>query len=679
MRNRTWSTLPPVALVLSVVGLAAAGGCGGAAQDNAAQDLAKTAAQHPQAGRCEAGGSALRPVGGLQQSNAVALGAFSEGPLAGKTLAFVADEDAKAVLVVDVDGKKEIARQRLDEAPGQLMVMSDGRLMVTLRGGAQLAVLHPASDGTLAPGCAVSTGAEPIALAVTPDEKTLLVSAGWGRALESFDAATLAKKAKVDLPREPRQVVIDDAGKFAYVSHAVGGKTSVVDLTAMKAQQPISFIVNPNMAVDDVGDRPFSLASAVTSAVGGGEKAIPGRFGTKMGCQGFPMVKSVEPKGRIIAPQILVDPGDPENRAQGYGDANQPTEVANVAVIDAGTRRMVSASVGHVPDRHFFGGDSREPQVGECILPRSAAVDADTGTLLVTCLGIDSVVAYDATSANPVSVEKDRWDVGSGPTGIAVDGAKRRAVVWSQFERSLEIIALDQPVDGKKRQKNDRIAVKPADQPLPLAFVLGRQIFHAVGDARVSSDGRACASCHPDGRDDAITWATPEGPRRTIMLAGRMAGTEPLAWNGTSKDLRDHLTHTFDRLNGQGLRNVELEALVSYLEALPTPPKENDLDAKKVALGKEVFHSQKAECGTCHVDGGTDNKTHDLGSKVRADKKGAFNTPSLSYLSGRGQFFHDGRYETLRQLLVESDGMMGHTKHLKPEELDALELYLRSL
>lgn len=678
MRNPTRSNALSVALVLTSLGLAAAAGCGGGSQTEGVK-AAQNASEHPQAGRCEAGGSALKAVGGVEQSNQIALGSFSEGPLKGKTIAFIADEDAQSVLVVDVDSKKELSQQKLDGAPSQLMILGDGRLAVSVRGANQIAVLHPATDGSLAPGCSVATSAEPVALATTPDQKTLLVTAGWGRALESFDSSTLAKKAKVALSREPRTVVVDDDGKYAYVSHAVGGKTSVVDLSTMKASSPIDYLVNQNAAHEDSPDRPFSLTSAVNGAVGGGEKPIPGRFGTKMGCQGFPMVKSVEPKGRILAPQILVDPGDPENRAQGYGDAHQPTEVANVAVIDAGTRRLVSASVGTVADRQFFGGDGREPQAGECILPRSAAVDTQSATLLVTCLGIDSVVAYDASSANPVSVEKARWDVGSGPSGIAVDSAKRRAVVWSQFERSVEIINLEvMGGDDAKSKKHDRIAIKAMSEPMPLAFVLGRQIFHAVGDARISNDGRACASCHPDGRDDAITWATPEGPRRTIMLAGRLAGTEPMAWNGTSKDVRDHLGHTFERLNGQGLRNVELEALVSYIEGLPTPPREAE-DAKLVAQGKEVFHSAKTECGHCHMGGGTDNKTHELGSKVKADRKAEFNTPSLSYLAGRGQFFHDGRFETLRDVLVGADGMMGHTKHLKPQELDALEAYLRSL
>jgi cytochrome c peroxidase len=200
-----------------------------------------------------------------------------------------------------------------------------------------------------------------------------------------------------------------------------------------------------------------------------------------------------------------------------------------------------------------------------------------------------------------------------------------------------------------------------------------------VGDTRISQDGRACASCHPDGRDDAITWATPEGPRRTIMLAGRLAGTEPLAWGGTSKDLREHLGHTFERLNGQGLRNVELEALVAYVDALPPPPADAVHDQALVKKGEAIFRDSKTECATCHMEGGTDRKVHDLGAKARADRKGTFDTPSLRLISGRGPFFHDGRFESIRQLLVESDGMMGHTKQLDAEDLDALEAYVNSL
>jgi len=98
-----------------------------------------------------------------------------------------------------------------------------------------------------------------------------------------------------------------------------------------------------------------------------------------------------------------------------------------------------------------------------------------------------------------------------------------------------------------------------------------------------------------------------------------------------------------------------------------------------VAHGKEIFDSKESECSTCHVNGGADGKDHDVQSRDHADKKADFNTPSLKYVAGHAPYFHDGRFETLRDVLVKTDGQMGHTKHLKPADVDALEAYLRSL
>ena len=55
-----------------------------------------------------------------------------------------------------------------------------------------------------------------------------------------------------------------------------------------------------------------------------------------------------------------------------------------------------------------------------------------------------------------------------------------------------------------------------------------------------------------------------------------------------------------------------------------------------------------------------------------------FDTPTLEFVAGTAPYFHDGRYPTLHQLLVKSDGKMGHTKQLSSEDMDALEAYLRT-
>jgi cytochrome c peroxidase len=226
----------------------------------------------------------------------------------------------------------------------------------------------------------------------------------------------------------------------------------------------------------------------------------------------------------------------------------------------------------------------------------------------------------------------------------------------------------------------DLVALK---HPPAQELQLGRLLFHNANDSRIARDGRACASCHPDGRDDSITWATPLGPRRTMFLAGRVTGTAPYSWVGAEKTLHEHLATTFDRLSGQGLRSLELDAIVAYITTLAPPNAELAAheDEKKVARGKEIFSSSEAQCSSCHTpsNGYTDGQVHDVKSRTTSDKFTAFNTPSLKGCGGAGPWFHDGRYATLSELLKGSDGKMGKTKHLSPADLEALETFLRTL
>ena len=106
-----------------------------------------------------------------------------------------------------------------------------------------------------------------------------------------------------------------------------------------------------------------------------------------------------------------------------------------------------------------------------------------------------------------------------------------------------------------------------------------------------------------------------------------------------------------------------------------------EAEKTKVARGNEIFHSQAAGCSrVLHTgDAATDNLHHDVQSKTSADKSGSFNTPSLKFVGGGGPYFHDGRYKTLHELLTDADRKMGHTAQLTGDDLEALELYLRTL
>lgn len=684
--------LSPRTLSITIASGAAAvlAACGGNGTPVARDPSSNAPGEARAATSLEGSAGGTQPLGASETGSTVALAAVG-----GRRVAFIADEDAGAVLTFDIDAKKQIASTAVGGVPSQLYVTRDGRVLVAVRDASKLVALRvERPDAPLERIGEAPTPAEPVALASSPDGKTIVVTAGWGQRLAAFDAGTLAPRFEAKLPREPRGVVVSDDGKTAFVSHAVGSVVSVVDLAGAKhAVRTVSMRGKDASAI---------AQTTQTRRLAGAEKKLAAATGTfkaaalasvdrraaegRASCQGFVLAKSAAIENRIFAPQVMVDPGDPEQRPTGYGDAMSIPEVPAVAIIEEATGTPLEASLAVSTAIHpgaRFGARDPRTMMQDCLLPRAAAIDPQSKSLLVTCLGIDAVVAYDAASIAPGAAALRHWNVGAGPSGIAIDLSSRQAVVFSQFDRTVSILAL-----GDGELTDDRSAPAPVEKttlaPLPNGpspqMVIGRMLFHASGDVRISADGRACASCHPDGRDDAITWATPDGPRRSIMLAGRVSKTPPYAWNGNAATIDAHLGATFLRLRGQGIRSFELEALVAYVSSLPAPPPRAIEDEAKVERGRRIFTSTEAGCSSCHAGSAlTDGMNHDVGSKHAADVAEKFNTPSLRLVGGTGPYFHDGRYATLGELLRKSDGKMGRTKHLTNADLDALQSYLETL
>ncbi|MCA9625924.1 MAG: cytochrome C peroxidase, partial [Myxococcales bacterium] len=300
------------------------------------------------------------------------------------------------------------------------------------------------------------------------------------------------------------------------------------------------------------------------------------------------------------------------------------------------------------------------------------------------CMGTNAVVEMDPRGTDPARLERRRWSVAAGPTGVAVDDSDGRAVVWSQFDRQLAVIDL--------LSKDSKHAVETLSAPraqkakLTAAEQKGRKLFHQTDDQRISRDGRACASCHPDGREDALTWSTPVGPRQTIMLAGRLAGTGPFSWLGAHESIEVHLNTTFQRLGGSGLaqgQGEDLQHLIAYIKKMDAPSHADALvdsrQAELVKHGEAIFYSADTKCADCHVGGATDAKTYDLGTRAVGDRDDRFDTPSLKFVAGTAPYFHDGRYASLLDVLMATDSKMGHSMHLSRRDALALEAYLETL
>ena len=641
---------------------------------------AACAHQSPDARTAPAGAHVANVVAGAKQGPAPVVRPFAAArdgsavllaELDGRVVAYVADEDDAMIRVIDVDDGRELSHVRLGGAPSQLVMRRDGHLLATLRDTAQIVQLggggSEASKLTIEKR--VEVAVDPVGLALSGDDATLVVTSGWGKAVTVLDGQSLDVRAEHAVAREPRGVVVSKDGKRAFVSHVVG---STLDVIALDGTTPFSVT---SKGKSKGKEQDLEKKVKTTLGVDGLEQTF-GRMSVgdqaRVACQGFALARTES--GRIFAPHVLAFTGDPTESSDGYGggSAGRESEVFHVPVIDEDAARIIpdsmriSAGLENLPSR--------------CALPRAATVGK--AGLYVTCLGDDAVTLFDAQAVNPHEVALGRWSVPSGPVGIALDEAHARAVVWSQFAHALTSVAISDDSDGSATRPFALSSVTlPRDARASAKIEKGRALFHATNDARVSGDGRACASCHPDGRDDALVWSSPNGPRQTPLLAGRLSGAAPYGWNGGAVDLSTHLVQTFKRLGGKGITGDDKDALMAYVGAMRPPPARKAKDPAAVLRGQAIFRSAGAECSSCHGTDGDlpDGVNHDVKSRVVGDQRTKFDTPSLRFVSGSAPYFHDGRYKDLPTLLTKSDGKMGHTKHLAPGELGDLTTYLESL
>jgi cytochrome c peroxidase len=205
----------------------------------------------------------------------------------------------------------------------------------------------------------------------------------------------------------------------------------------------------------------------------------------------------------------------------------------------------------------------------------------------------------------------------------------------------------------------------------------GLELFRTSGDARLSTRGAmACASCHPEGREDGLSWRIEGHVLQTPMLDGRVAGTHPYKWNGGDADLPTSLSSTMRRLGGTGLPADDVKALSAFLEQTPAPRRPTR-EATQVARGKHLFDGELG-CNNCH-DGAklTDRQKHDVGNEVIKQ----VDTPSLIGVGESAPYYHDGSAATLTALLRDNGNIHGMADMSKMSDGQIADLvaYLETL
>ncbi len=588
-------------------------------------------------------------------------GATSSAPLVlaraqGRAIAVLADEDAQQLTWIDLDEGHSVFSLPLPGRPAHVIIDPAGRILVAVR-DADVVVEAQVSCRATPSGCSpelvevarIETPREPIALSLADDAKTLLVACGRARTLLAHPLRRGGRSFELGVGPEPRGVAVDADRRHAFVAHALGSRVSVVDLATQTVTTERALHWRDDVVMD--GE---VVANLPRFAVQGHAVAVV--------------------EGGAVIPMVLAYPGQPAGDSSGYGasifglEPYFPHEPALVSMARDGTDALIRVRHETVAvdrarrrARRRRYGSGRPP----CLLPRSAALDPTGERLLVGCTDTGQIIEY-AVDDRPLSKsESRRWTVGGGVQAIRIDPTTRRAWVWSQFDRTVV------PIDLTSREDIGigRAIVVAASTEVPAPQ--GRRLFHQP----VASDGRSCATCHIDGRDDGLVWRSPSGMVATPILAGRIVGGEPFGWHGEQPELQGHMRRTFARLRAQPAEPETLAALEQFLRTMPTFALASTGLTEQQRRGRAVFNDVETGCAACHTDAGlsVDGASHRVGTGRAVD------TPSLRGVGNTAPYMHDGRYQTLRELLVASDEKMGSVSHLEAEALADLIAYLRAL
>jgi hypothetical protein len=185
----------------------------------------------------------------------------------------------------------------------------------------------------------------------------------------------------------------------------------------------------------------------------------------------------------------------------------------------------------------------------------------------------------------------------------------------------------------------------------------------------------ACASCHPEGEEDGLSWPAGSSMRRTPSLAGGLSARAPYQWTGEFATLGNLIKTVFSTQLAAhwAPTTAQVETLGAWLEQLPSPQVAEQLDMAAVERGRAQFFDGEGACGDCHAGSDfSDHLTHDVGTA------GPFKTPSLLGVSARAPYFHDGCALELRGIFGACGGK-DHGRDLPASAKSDLIEFLRSL
>ena len=579
---------------------------------------------------------------------------------------WVTSPDDDRVVVIDPESLEVTASMPSGKRPEQL-ARAERFILVTHAGDENLTLITLESDNkttaqTIATPCGGTRGvvafsndrSGPKALVTCPDDAALLL----------VDLESAGILARIDAPARATAIAVARAHVYVTSSHQ-------------------GFIAR--FALSEVLDARSDASSGESVSVESegielGEGTLERSF-TQLDALAFddrPVDELEGGKNSIFAAFQLVDNDSMRDR---------PPERGGYGAIFDGDARIEPRLLGDCVGRYATFQTERSTFSG----PSALAFDAANNALWVVHMFTQNVARFDCKASSQDAIDAV-WRVGPGARGIAISKDGDRAFVDVGFDHAiarLDLADASRPTPTLtrpslvKRRETDNLYLDDL-------AARGRILFHDATDVHMTPSGVVtCATCHPAGGDDGITWfihteGTKRKLRRTAPAWNARAQASPFHWDGEFVEASELVLDTIRELMEGDALLVDPYAIAAYMDQVPTPPGKVLTEASRARAlrGRAVFES--AGCRGCHSGASYTNNTFQSVAPASNDPDAVMEqvvVRPLAAVRARAPYLHDGRAPTLRSIHRDHNPNDTHgvTSNLSPEELEDLALYLETL
>jgi YVTN family beta-propeller protein len=538
---------------------------------------------------------------------------------------YVACTDASQVIWVDLISGKVIRRVDMPAEPTGIVLSSDGTGLVVscAAPSSTVAVLDAASGRIVATIQAGHTAMSPV---IHPDGRRLYVCNRFSNNVSVIDLVAGHELARISTTREPIAADITPDGKTLLVANHL-----------------------PNTRTDLSFRGDIAAAVTMIDTATHETTTVPLSHGAHS-LRGL----AVSPDGTVALVTHLMGNFEqiPFQVNGGWINVNV------VSVIDIQQRKRVG-TLGM--DDYYYGAGN----------PYDVRWTADGQSVCVSLSGTHQLSIIDSAyllgsearyTMEPMmgvwpiylSLGESPWDrmplPGKGARGLAVAGSK--VYVAQYFSDSVAVYdqqaADDAPIGT--------IALGPP--PELTERRRGQLLFE---DATICyQQWQSCASCHPDARMDGLNWDLVNdgtGNRKntkSMLLSHR---TAPAMATGIRESAEAAVRAGLNHILFTYRPDEDADAIDAYLESLQPVPSPHLCDGQLTTAaqrGEKLFFGERINCSRCHpAPLYTDQRRHDVGTRQSNEYTDRFDTPTLVEVWRTAPYLHDGRYATIKELLVE--------------------------